>query len=55
MGRTHITRMRNSTRRTGAPNTGSGEEGQMVHKKRCAHPKALKSIRKIRKNDGQNK
>ena len=52
---THIIRMRNSTRRKGTPNSGSGEDGQLAHKKRYAHQKALKSIRKIRKNDGQNK
>jgi len=47
--------MRNSTRRKGTPNSGSGEDGQLAHKKRYAHQKALQSIRKIRKNDGQNK
>jgi len=47
--------MRNSTRRKGTPNSGSGEDGQLAYKKRYAHQKALQSIRKIRKNDGQNK
>jgi len=47
--------MRNSTRRKGTPNSGSGEDGQLAHIKRYAHQNPLKSIRKIYKNDGQNK
>jgi len=47
--------MRNSTRRKGTPNSGSGEDGQLAYIKRYAYQKPLKSIRKIYKNDGQNK
>jgi len=43
------------TRRKGTPNSGSGEDGQLAHKKIYAYQKALQSIRKIYKNDGQNK
>ena len=35
--RTHITRIRNSTRRKGTPNSGSGKDGQLAHKKRYAY------------------
>ena len=31
--KTQIIRMRNSTRRKGTPNSGSGEDGQLAHKK----------------------
>ena len=39
----------------GTPNSGSGEDGQLAHKKRYALQKTLQSIRKIHKNNGQNK
>jgi len=47
--------MRNSIRRKGTPNSGSGEDGQLAHKKRYAYQKPIKSIRMIHKNVGQNK
>jgi len=46
--------MRKSKRRKGKSNSGSGEEGKMAHKK-IRLSKNLQSIRKIYKNDGQNK
>jgi len=45
--------MRNFTRRKGTPNGGSGEEGQLVHKKRYAYQKALQSSRNIYKTVGE--
>jgi len=36
---THITRMRNSTRRKGTPYSGSGENGQLDHQKRIRSSK----------------
>jgi len=37
------------------PSDSSGEDGQLAHKKKYAHQKSLQSVRKIHKNDGQNK
>jgi len=53
--RTYIIRIQNLRSRKGTPNSVSGDDGQPAHKKRYAHQKALQSIRKIRKNDEQNK
>jgi len=47
--------LRNSTGIKGTPISGSGDEGQLAHKIIYAYQKTLQSIRKIRKNDRQNK
>jgi len=47
--------MWNFSRRKGTRNNGSGEDGQLAHKRRYAYQKVLQSIRKIYRTDGQNK
>jgi len=49
----HIIRMRNSTRRKGTPNSGSGGDGRLIHKKRYAHQKALQTFARLHKNGGK--